>query len=502
MMEQRGGLDPDIGYWAAASDPDGELHPLYYTFRVENKWVNATTLPMLYAAYPLFVVGGDRGVLLLPMMGALFCALGARALARRLGARTGWPAFWVVGLVTPVAIYALDYWEHTLGLGLMLWGFVCFIDVAERHGAWHRALVGGLLFGAAATMRTEALVYFAVAGLATGVVLWKKEGFVSAVGRGLTMAGGLVVPLVLNQLLEHATVGGSMRAGRATSTADAAGTGLSTRVREAFMTTFGLNRFEMNVDLVFGGLIVALIVYGAWRLCRDDRSARLIGVIVFIVAATFVMFRFTSGLGFVSGMLTASPFAAVGLFLGWRRTTRFPLLVAIVALPLVWTFQYSGGAGPQWGGRYVLLSGALLAVVGIVALEGRRAAFLAVVTVAALVTGFGIAWLSQRSTTTAEGFVAIVARHDQAVISVEAHALREGGAFYEPGRHWLTATTERERDRAVEIVADRGHTQFALVASEGTRHPATIGGFTKSATQRVAFLRPDIHLQVVTYERR
>ena len=71
-------------------DPTGVLHPLHYTYRMGDKWVNVTTVPMLYAAYPLYLVGGDRAVLLLPMLGAVLCALAARALARRLGGGDGW----------------------------------------------------------------------------------------------------------------------------------------------------------------------------------------------------------------------------------------------------------------------------------------------------------------------------------------------------------------------------------------------------------------------------
>ena len=35
----------------------------------------------------------------------------------------------------------------------------------------------------------------------------------------------------------------------------------------------------------------------------------------------------------------------------------------------------------------------------------------------------------------------LIARHDQAVVSMEGHLLREGGAFYDADRHWLTATS-------------------------------------------------------------
>ena len=55
---------------------------------------------MLYAAYPLYRLGGDRAVLLLPMLGAVLTALAARALARRLGGGSGWTAFWAIGLAT------------------------------------------------------------------------------------------------------------------------------------------------------------------------------------------------------------------------------------------------------------------------------------------------------------------------------------------------------------------------------------------------------------------
>ena len=130
-MERHGGLDPDIGYWAEREDPAGVLHPLYYTYRVGRNWVNVTTLPMLYAAYPLYRIGGDRAVLLLPMLGAVFSAFAARALARRLGGGTGWTAFWAIGLASPVAIYALDFWEHSVGLAFMLWGVVFVLDVID-----------------------------------------------------------------------------------------------------------------------------------------------------------------------------------------------------------------------------------------------------------------------------------------------------------------------------------------------------------------------------------
>ena len=125
-------------------------------------------------------------------------------------------------------------------------------------------------------------------------------------------------------------------------------------------------------------------------------------------------------------------------FLGWKRALRLPTVIASAALPLVWAFQYSGGAGPQWGGRYELVSGALLVVAGVVALAGRRRALTAVLGLSLFVTAFGVTWLSVRSHGVAAAFETILARDDEAVISAETHLFREGGAFYRPGAHWLT----------------------------------------------------------------
>jgi hypothetical protein len=164
-MDRNGTFDPDLGYWAEVYDRDGDLHPLYYTTHVGERWVNVTTLPMVLAARPLYSLGGERAVLLLPMLGAAFAALAARALARRIGGGDGWFAFWTVGLATPLAVYALDFWEHAPGVGLALWAIVFTFDVVDGRAGWRGALASGALFGAAATMRTEALVYAAVAGL-------------------------------------------------------------------------------------------------------------------------------------------------------------------------------------------------------------------------------------------------------------------------------------------------------------------------------------------------
>jgi hypothetical protein len=118
---------------------------------------------------------------------------------------------------------------------------------------------------------------------------------------------------------------------------------------------------------------------------------------------------------------------------------------------------------------------------------------------AALVTGFGLTWLSARSHWAVHGIEHIVDRHDQAVISGEAHVLREGGAFYDSSRHWLTATSDKELHQAAAIVHQAGDTEFAYVVSDGVHLPRSIDGYRRDGVERVQFLLPDIYLQVATY---
>src|SRR5207245_9346402 len=107
---------------------------LYYTSHIGRRWVNATTLPVLYAAEPLYHLGGYRLALLVPMLGAVAAAFAARAIARRVHDTDGWLAFWVVGVASPITTYALAFWAPSIGVALAAWaGGVPFRSVTRRR---------------------------------------------------------------------------------------------------------------------------------------------------------------------------------------------------------------------------------------------------------------------------------------------------------------------------------------------------------------------------------
>ena len=471
VMQSRHSFMPDAGYWAAADDPSGSLHPLYDTRHVGDHYVSVTTLPMIVIARPLWALGGDRLALLLPMLGGVAVAAAARALAKRLGSRSPQTVFWVIGLGSPVFLYSLDLWEHTLGLACTAWAIVLLYDTWSRRAGWRAAVGAGALFGLGATMRTEALLYGAVATAVTVLAIVLTERTLRrAVPIALGTLAGIVPVLVANDRLERAILGGSLRSTRAAGTVGAAGSEVGTRLGEALRTSIGLNYASLGVEALAGGclvvaLLAAAVLLGTGR-GRPRYQAELLGA-----AAVLLLVRIHSGLSFVSGFVPALPVAAFGLVLAWRDARRRILaVIALVALPGVWMLQYTGGAGPQWGGRYVLCTGFLLAVVGIVATEALpHWSRVCVLALCVGVTLAGVRYLEIRTHQGARASDTIAAMNDDVVISRFAHLFREAGSEYTPQRPWLTAIDAADLARAAAIARHHGAATIAVISEPGRR---------------------------------
>ena len=523
VMTERGRFDPDLGYWAEEWDPDGSLHPIGYTSHTASgKWVNVTTLPALWVGWQLYRVGGYRASLLVPMAGAVAACFAGLALLRRLGVgeRHAWHGFWLLGLASPLTIYALDFWEHTLGVALMAWAIVLLVDVVVRRR--RTPLLGGalagLLFGAAATMRTESLVYLAVAGLAAPLIYAtfgspggsKRAQMAGGGVIGAAMAAGALLPLGLNELLERDVVGATVRASRVAGTALGFGQDASGRLREAMVTVLALE--GTSVGIFFGVLLVAVLIYAASR--RDTGVA----VAAVVGGAGVVVVRFViGGLGFVPGLGPAwmTAVAAAG-GLGRRRrgrlahaadadaaaaAARLVAAIAVVALPIVVATQFRGGAGPQWGGRYLLVSGFLLTVLGWAALTERpRPVRVGFASLAAGVTAMGLVWLAVRSHAV-DGTIADLERRPEPVLVSDVYFLaREGGATYAVKR-WLTlspAPDARPAD-AANVLTDAGVDRFAAVALVGER-PLMFPGFEPVDADHLR-LFDGVDLRVTTWSR-
>jgi hypothetical protein len=492
MMSERGDFDPDIGYWASPWDPEADLHGMYYTSRIGDRYVNVTSLPMIMAARPLWDVGGYRATLLLPMIGAIATAFAARSLARRLGDGDGWDAYWIVGLGTPVVVYALDLWEHALGLALLAWAGVALVDGVTKRPSWGYGLFAGVAAGAAASMRTEAFVYtFAMVGVAClWLVFSQARDVVGALRLGAASVVGFLALFLANALVETAVLGEPERGDRATGAASAGLTDASVRIKEGLTTLLSPFPSMGARGWLLGGCLAVALMYGARKaLVRGDGQSHRLAAIALVVVGSIYLVRVVEGFGFVPGLVATTPFAAVGLMLGWSdQRQRLALLLGAVPIPFVVAFQFTGGAVPQWGGRYLLASGLLLAVVGIVASRGLVEWFrVGVVVTSVVITGFGVLWLAERSEGVAEAAHTVDTFEEPVVVSSVHFWLRELAAVY-PESRWLTANGPDDLDRAAAIVVEAGYDRFAHIDVDPGPPPPEIGEFVLESNRREVWL--------------
>lgn len=479
VMDRADTFSPDIGYWAEEYDPSGSLHPVHQTRRQpDGSWVGVTTLPMLLAARPLYEWGGYPAALLLPMLGGVAAAFGARQVVRTLAdADGGWRAFWVVGLGSPVVVYSLDLWEHSLGVATVVWATALLLRARHASTVWF-ALGAGVLLGAGAVMRQEILVYTLVMTVAFCILALLETRRLS---RPLFVGAGISVGFILswfgNQLLES-TVRGQSRAARSASTAEAVVTGsfgggpqsrVGERVEEGVLTFVGLVAGDVVVSVLLGLAIVAAVLAA---LRSEGRGDRTFARFALIALAGVYLADAIGNLGFVPGLLPAFPLAIGGLT-AWRTAgrTRLLLVVALAALPMVYSFQFLGAAEAQWGGRYTLSSGLLLGLLALVVLRTSHPVVTrGLIMLSVLTAGISVAWLSQRSHDVDGFFEELVAEAEPLVIARQAFLLREGGAA-SVGRRWLSPESEAEFSRAVDIARMVGEEQFTVLEWDGAAPP-------------------------------
>jgi hypothetical protein len=497
-MTQRGDWSLDVGYWAEAHDPDGELHPLWGTVRTDSGWVQVTTVPMLFAARPLYALGGARAALLVPMVGGVLAALAARALALSLGGgrRAATTAFWVVGAASPVLLYATDVWEHTWGLALMAWGAVLLAGRSASPPSPRAATAAGALFGVAATMRTEALVFAAAAALVLALDARIRAGARGAALGGFAAAAGFVVALYA--VAESVLVGDTLRTARTGTTLVGSGAGIGPRVREGLATLVSIEG-DGAAGILLGGLFVVAVAASVGAALAGDGSRAGLGA---VLAGAVLAVRILVGPGFVPGLLTAAPLAVAGAVLAPRAPgARRAAVGVLLALPVVWATQLTGGAAPQWGGRYVLLAGLVLAVVGVVVLEDHRRLTTALVAGALVVTAHGAAWHVVRTHAVGEAFAVIAARPEPAVVFTEPFLPREAGAAA-VGERWLAVGDAATLARAAEVVAAAGFDELLLVTMAGdARAWAPPAGWRASGAADTVQLLPGVRLELRTLVR-
>ena len=509
-MDDRGDVSPDLGYWAEAVDPDGSLYPMWSTTHVDDQWVNVTSLPMLYAMLPLYRFGGPLAAGVVPLIGTVAAAAAAAWLAGEIGGRRR-ATFWMVGAASPLTIYALDLWEHSLGVAAMVAAITLSLRASRDEGFWRPAAAAGLLFGVAAAMRQEALVYGFVAGVTLIGRLWffsPRTSFWSRSVRTFFPATALVLGALTttaaNAILEHAMIGGIPRTGRSMGTASAVGSDLGLRLREAMIT--GASAFPSSDPLwllLAVATVVLLVAVGRAALNPDAKAAPagLYTLGLGLIASLLVLDLVVEGGRFIPGLAATTPVAVLGLWGAFRDPDRaFVASIALGSLPLVWATQFTGGANPQWGGRYILTTGTVLvAIATAVLVEPRAQRVLARVAAAGFaITIFGVGWTVYRTASFGAAMDQLAAREEPVLVFSDSHLSREGGvhAYRE---EWMAAPTDETRQEAAHALVALGVDRIGYVQQERGDDPTVLPGWEVVGIDRVRLIG-DLYLLVSTQE--
>ena len=163
----------------------------------------------------------------------------------------------------------------------------------------------------------------------------------------------------------------------------------------------------------------------------------------------------------------AAPIAiAVVVQRRWDPERIFVVVIAMMATGVTWMFQYTGGAEPQWGGRYLLAPTLLLVCVGVVAIrDADRLIRLTAIVFAVTVTAFGVGWLHERTHGVDDFFDRLASQPDDVIISTNGFFVREAGPAYHD-RRYLSLGRHSSLEGAVEVVERAGLKTFGILTED------------------------------------
>jgi hypothetical protein len=277
--------------------------------------------------------------------------------------------------------------------------------------------------------------------------------------------------------------------------------GFGDRVNAAFTTTLSPVNAVHPIATFFGCLILAGLVWLMVTI-RSGGAVRLPATLLVATAAVLALRVIRFGPTFVPGMVPTAPLVVAGVFLGTRtRQHRILAGIALGALPLIFLTQYPAGAVPQWGGRYMLLTGFLLVVVACAELPRvHLGAFRGLLLTGVLVTASGVWFNAVRTTSLVEDFAVIEAVADgDVVVWYDNVKAREAGPVIVDHR-WLSTVGDAQRSTVLSILEAETVDRFVYVDQIGA-DVVDFEGFGAVSEIGEWELSPILQLRLTIYER-
>lgn len=452
-------------------------------------------LPLLTA--PFLRLAGQHGLYVVPALSVIACFAAAAALARRLGDPHALRSGWIVMLVTPLAAYGLELWEHAPAAACVLIAAVWLApDPRDAARARLRYFGAGVAIAIGTLFREEVIAALPAFALARMVVVPRdrvRDLIAVTLWSGLGGVVVLVASIPMNLLIY--------------------GSPLPMHVTQdawevARNTPYLQVRRDIVVDLLLPAshaiLFVAVLGTGAgaavlewWR--REDADGRgfrlkIVHVsiaVALVIAVLLPMSRLAAGLEqSLSYRVTSAAhtwtFALALLYWPWMIRRDAWDGVAFLAAGGVLLFAGSAllvptSGGGQWSPRFMLAVAPLLALASARGLQARgsvRAAIAIVFAASVVMQVAGVVYFARAKIRNAEMTHWLASRTPEgAVLISNIFWFPEVTATLASERRYLFSWAEADVPQMAGMAISRGLTTFNLVTSvplTGIDAPAAI----------------------------
>lgn len=367
-------LDPELNY--ALSNPVRDL------LRVVDGHLVFERLPLFsLAALPFFTWFGMPGLYLLPALGAALAALLSALLAGDTSSR--WSVFALVAFGSPILIYAVIFWEHTLATCLAIAGALVILRLRRRKDSrlstrLPTLLLAAVLLSAAFYLRQETLIFAAALLVATWIVFPMERRWLI-----------LILVLLAISILPFLPLHRALFAGESLP--------LNARYINLPLGYLRTAQWKAVPDLLIGpaedegpdtgwlgglwalGAVLAVAHAYSGETSRNARMLERSGLVICAAAALYFLFTpvpYRSA----HGMLFSSPWAVLGFTQAVKvlhnenQKVRLLALTCIIGLALYSLIMLgvrasSPHGGLEWGARFFLTFYPLLATL---AFRGRQ----------------------------------------------------------------------------------------------------------------------------------
>lgn len=380
--------DVSVPYPARSLDPEGRFFPLggWFHFGRAGRFYLSYLPYFSMASAPLYRLFGSPGLLLIPAASVLGTVWITYGVLRRHVSDLAWAGALALGLATPLFIYGVVFWDHSLA-ALLSAGALAILTrelAGDLPPHFRRMIAAGALLGLGFWVRNELYLLGIAIGLGWLVASprFRVQGVIFLLAGMAVPAGGL---WALNtrlsgspfgwkgQDLVATRVGGAVHA--ASGGASGAGTWIVGKLGNAYYQLASPDFYAFNPHAVTVGLAMALALVLAGILLRvgvGKRAAGLVAVGTLIGVGTSLII--VSGRTTVSGLLPAAPVVILALLMPpaapWERFLWVTSALFTGAVVVTGTH-----GGLQWGPRYLLpILPALLWLAGAAAARARATA--------------------------------------------------------------------------------------------------------------------------------